>query len=237
MKQQTVDYTHLGKTFEAYLAYDEKKKEKRPAVFIFHAWAGRDAFACNQAEKMAELGFVGIALDVYGKGVFGESKEEKLQLMSPLLEDRSLLLGRILSGVEAFKAYPLIDQNCLGAIGFCFGGLCALDLARTGIDFKGVASFHGALQPPENHPGEPIQAKILVLHGHDDPGIPPEKVRAFEEEMTYSRADWQVHIYGNTMHGFTNPEANDQAAGIVYSEKAAKRSRKLMISFFEECFA
>ncbi len=237
MKNQKIDYTHLDKTFEAYFAYDENKEGKQPALFIFHAWAGRDAFVCNKAEEMAKLGFVGIALDVYGKGVLGKSKEERMQLMNPLLEERSLLLGRILSGVNAFKTNPLIDQNRLGAIGFCFGGLCALDLARTGIDLKGVVSFHGALQPPQHHQEKTIRAKILVLHGHNDPGIPPEKVCLFEDEMDRSKADWQVHIYGNTVHGFTNPEANDVAAGIVYSEKAAKRSMQSMVSFFKECFA
>ena len=122
-------------------------------------------------------------------------------------------------------------------MGFCFGGLCVLDLARSGADVKGVISFHGLFNAPENLPNEPIKAKVLALHGQDDPMVPPEQVAALQKEMTNAGVDWQIHAYGNTMHAFTNPEANDPGFGTVYNAGADKRSWIAMKNFFEEIFA
>jgi dienelactone hydrolase len=122
-------------------------------------------------------------------------------------------------------------------MGFCFGGLCALDLARTGASLRGVVSFHGLLIPPGNIPNPQIKAKVLVLHGHDDPMGPPEQVLALQTELTQAGADWQIHIYGGTVHAFTNPLANDPGFGTVYDSQADKRSWIAMQNFFEEIFA
>jgi dienelactone hydrolase len=235
--KETFEYQDQGKVFEAFVAKpDRGGTGKNPAVLVFHAWRGRDAFACQKAEALAKLGYVGVALDLYGKGVLAKNNEESGMLMQPLVKDRALLRKRILIALDATLKRPEVDSHQIGAIGFCFGGLCALDLARTGADVKGVATFHGLFDPPEGVEKKTIRAKILAMHGHDDPMAPPEKVLAFEKEMTQAKVDWQVHVYGNTMHAFTVPEANDPGFGTVYQPLAERRSWQSMKNFFEEVF-
>jgi dienelactone hydrolase len=132
---------------------------------------------------------------------------------------------------------PWTDSGKIAAIGFCFGGLCVLDLARTGIDIQGVVSFHGLLGAPGNTAGNIIKAKVLVLHGNDDPLAPVEQVLAIEKELTAAKADWQLHSYGNTLHAFTNPLANDPSFGTVYQPDADRRSWQAMRNFLAEVFA
>lgn len=237
MHTEKVEYTDNGVTLEGYLAYDESIQGKRPTVLISHAWAGRAAFECQKAEALAELGYAGFALDMYGKGKLGTTKEENTALMMPFLEDRALLRRRITAGLKKARELEVVDTDKIGAMGFCFGGLCVLDLARSGADVKGVISFHGLFNAPENLPNEPIIAKVLALHGQDDPMVPPEQVAALQKEMTNAGVDWQIHAYGNTMHAFTNPEANDPGFGTVYNADADKRSWIAMKNFFEEIFA
>ena len=234
MKTELVEYSHEDATLEAFIAYDDANQEKRPGVLIFHAWRGRDDFVCDKAKWLAELGFVGCALDVYRKGVLASGPEVNAKLMEPFMTDRNFLRNRMQAGLQAVRNHPLVDTGRLGAIGFCFGGLCALDLARSGAPLKGVVSFHGLLMAPERMKNPPIKAKVLVLHGHDDPMVPPEQVLAFEKEMTEANVDWQVHVYGQTVHAFTNPVANDPKMGTVYSPVAEKRSMHAMYNFFKE---
>ncbi len=235
MKTELLEYQHQGITFEAYIAYDDLVHEKRPMVLVFHDWSGRNEFACKKAENLAQLGYIGVALDLYGKGRLGQTNEEKSALMQPLMEDRGLLLERMLIGLNTVKLHKLVDSHRIGAVGFCFGGLCALDLARGGAQLAGVVSFHGLLMPPAGMPSKKMAGKILALTGHDDPMVPPEQVLAFETEMTKAQVDWQVHVYGGTMHAFMNPQAHDPAFGTVYSEHVAKRAWSLMQTFFDEC--
>ncbi len=142
-----------------------------------------------------------------------------------------------MSALNALKLLPWVDDSKIAAIGFCFGGLCSLDLARTGANLKGVVSFHGLLGAPGNTEGNLIKAKILALHGHDDPMVPVEQVIAFEKEMTLAGADWQLHTFGNTMHAFTNPVANNPDFGTVYQPDADRRSWLAMQNFLAEIFA
>jgi dienelactone hydrolase len=138
--------------------------------------------------------------------------------------------------LQTLRAQDPVDPDKIAAMGFCFGGLCVLDLARTGADLRGVVSFHGLLAAPGNTAGSTVKAKILVLHGHDDPMVPAEDIRLLQEELTKAGSDWQFHAYGNTMHAFTNPVANDPDFGTVYQPLADKRSWQAMRSFLEECF-
>lgn len=232
MRAEQIEYLHQGTTLEAFVASPEEKKGV--AILIFHAWRGRDDFVCEKAKWLASLGYVGIALDMYGKGVLGSSNEENGKLMQPFIDDRKFLLSRMEAGLKLAHEHPQVEPGKVSAIGFCFGGLCALDLARSGAPLQGVVSFHGLLNPP-GYPIKP-QAKILVLHGHDDPMVPPDAVQAFETEMTEANADWQVHTYGRTMHAFTNPIAKDPKLGTVYSESAEKRSLHAMVDFFKEIY-
>jgi dienelactone hydrolase len=174
---------------------------------------------------------------MYGKGVLGTSPEQNSALMQPFMEDRLLLQKRIQAALYALKLLPWVDDHNVAAIGFCFGGLCVLDLARSGGDVKGVVSFHGLLGAPDNSLGKPITAKVLALHGHDDPLATPEQVLAFEQEMTLAAVDWQLQCYGHTAHAFTNPLANDPDHGMVYRARADSRSWLAMKNFLSEIFA
>ncbi|MCB1085379.1 MAG: dienelactone hydrolase family protein [Chlamydiia bacterium] len=233
MKTELIEYHHQGKTLEAFLAFDSSAKGA-PTILIFHAWRGRDEFAIEKAKALAEKGYVGVALDCYGKGILGSCPEENQALMEPFIKDRTFLLKRMEAGVEAVIAHSAVDPKKMSAIGFCFGGLCALDLARSGADIQGVISFHGLLNPP-SYVSKP-KGKLLVLHGYDDPMVPPEEVQAFEKEMTEAGADWQLHVYGKTVHAFTNPIANDPQAGTVYSPLAEARAFQSLYNFLSEIY-
>jgi dienelactone hydrolase len=235
--ENTVIYRDGAAVLEAFFAFDDAYSGRRPAVLISHTWVGRDNFVADKARKLAALGYVGFALDVYGKGVLGTSKEENTKLMQPFMEGREKLQQRMKAALTAVKQLPWVDDSKIAAMGFCFGGLCVLDLARTGADIKGVVSFHGLLDAPGNTQGNKIKAKVLALHGHNDPMVSPKQVLAFQEEMTQAEADWQFVTYGHTVHAFTNPIANDPEFGTVYNEDADRRSWLAMQNFFAEIFS
>lgn len=233
MRTKKIEYYHDETVLEGYLAYNADITKPRPGVLVVHDWTGRNEFASHKADKLAELGYVGFALDMFGKGVIGKDKEEKSALIKPFVDDRKFLLERMQVAYETFKKIDVVDTNRIAAIGFCFGGMCVLDLARSGCDLRGVVSFHGLLHAPNTNRNK-IQAKVLALHGYDDPMVPPNVVADFESEMTARKADWQVDIYGNTMHAFTNPVANDPDFGTVYNTVAEKRAWIAMKNFFSE---
>jgi dienelactone hydrolase len=203
---------------------------------VAHAWAGRSEFEDNKAVALAKLGYTGFALNLYGKGVLGSSTEENAGLMQPFLDDREMLQNRMLLSLHTMREQAVVEASKTAAIGFCFGGLCVLDVARTGEDLNGVVSIHGLFAAPGNTAGNSIKAKVLALHGWDDPMATPDTVLALGEELSSMGADWQLHAYGNTMHAFTNPEANDPDFGTVYSDSADRRSWQAMQNFFVEIF-
>lgn len=226
------DYEIGGKTYEAMIAHNGKPA---PGVLVLHAWAGRSDFENNKATALAGLGYTGVAVDLYGKGVLGQSTEENQALMTPLAEDRPSLQKRLHDNIAMARELPEVDGDNLAAIGFCFGGLCVLDIARSGGGVKGVVSFHGLLGAPGNTKDK-VDAKVLALHGWDDPMATPDDVKTFGEEMTKANADWQLHAYGGTMHAFTNPAANDPDFGTVYEPQADRRSWQAMTNFLGELF-
>ena len=238
MKIEKIAYQEGGTQLEGHLVHDPATTGKRPVVLIAHAWAGQGDFERDRAQKLAELGYAGYALDMYGKGVLGTSVAENSALMKPFMEDRMLLRRRLLAGLASIRQHAVVDPAQVGAIGFCFGGLCVLDLARSGADVSGVVAFHGLLGAPDLPDQEKptIRAKVLALHGYDDPMAKPEALVGFASEMTRAGADWQIHAYGGTMHAFTNPEASDPGFGTVYSKSADQRSWIAMKNFFAEIF-
>jgi dienelactone hydrolase len=231
-----IEYSDGHIALEGYCAVDNSKHDKKPVVLVVHDWSGRNDFACQKAEQLAELGYVGFAVDMYGNGQVGKTVEEKQALMNPLMADRMILRNRIVAAYEAVVQLGIANTSRIAIMGFCFGGLCALDLARSGVDLKGVISFHGLLTPPQNLASKKIRAKILVLHGNDDPMVPPTQVAAFQQEMTAAHVDWQFHVYGNVQHAFTNPLAHDPNMGLVYNGLADKRSWVSMREFLAEIF-
>ncbi|RLA27788.1 MAG: carboxymethylenebutenolidase [Gammaproteobacteria bacterium] len=236
IQTQTVEYKDGDVVLEGYFAWDDTNSDRRPGVLIAHAWAGRSEFEEGKAESLAELGYAGFALDLYGKGMRGSNAEENTALMQPLLDDRKTLQRRMTLALEQIRKQEIVDDSRVAAMGFCFGGLSVLDLARTGAELSGVASFHGLFNPPGNTAGNKINAKVLVMHGWDDPMAKPDQVLTLADELTAMGADWQIHGYGNTMHAFTNPAANDPGFGTVYNERADRRSWQSLQLFLAEIF-
>lgn len=234
MAERLIEYTHNGATLEGYMSWDEKLPGPLPGVLVSHAWGGRGEFECDKARMLSQKGYCAFALDLYGKGVLGSGPEENAGLMKPFIEDRAMLQSRLSSALETFAAQPEVDARRIAAIGFCFGGLCVLDLARIGAPVEGVVSLHGIFRPPGNTVGNSIKAKVLALHGHDDPMVPVEMVNALEQELSDAGADWQIHAYGQTKHAFTNPAANDPGHGLMYNPVAARRAWMATEDFLRE---
>lgn len=236
VQERLVEYNDGDVVLEGMLAWDDAVSGPRPGVLVSHAWGGRGEFEDGKARALAELGYAAFALDLYGKGVRGSNAEENGALMQPFLEDRAMLQQRLLLSLNNLREQDEVDAGRVAAIGFCFGGLCVLDLARTGEDLDGVVSFHGLFGAPGNTAGNTITAKVLALHGWDDPMATPDDVLALSRELTGMGADWQLHAYGNTMHAFTNPDANDADMGTVYDAAADGRSWIAMRNFLQELF-
>jgi dienelactone hydrolase len=233
MREQFIEYRDGEALLEGFLCYDESLPGPRPAVLISHAWGGRNDFVERKARRLAWQGYACFALDNYGKGKRGTTPAECSALMNPFMENRTLLLKRLQAGLAAVKSLPIVDSRRVAIMGFCFGGLCALDLARSNADIRAAISFHGLLKP--SGLTEPkISAKVLMLHGYDDPLAPPEDLLAVAKEFTDAGADWQVHAYGHTVHAFTNPAAQDRAGGMQYDESADRRSWHALEEFLSE---
>lgn len=211
-------------------------ENKRPLVILCHAWRGRDDFICEKAKQIAEWGYAAFALDIFGKGVLGKNREECIALKKPFLEDRRFLQKRLLKGYEQALLLPHIDRTRIVVLGFGFGGMCALDLARSGVDLKVAISIYGHFDAPKNCPQEPIQAKVLIAHGYSDPVSTLAELRLFEEELNQLGVDWQTHLYGNTYHAFATPSASDPKNGILYNPLSAKRTWSEVERFLKECF-
>ena len=236
IETRTLEYSDGSTKLCGQLAVDTTAKGSRPGVLVAHTWAGCGPFERQKAVDLAELGYVALAVDMYGGGIVGSGPEENQRLMKPLMERRATLQRRMLRALETLKCLESVDEERTAALGFCFGGLCALDLARSGAALRAAVSFHGLLSAPGNTGSARVQAKVLVLHGWDDPMATPQEVEALAAEMTGNGADWQVHAYGGTMHAFTNPAAKNVEAGTVYNASADRRSWIAMRNFLQEAF-
>jgi dienelactone hydrolase len=233
MREQYIEYRDGETLLEGFLCYDESQPGPRPAVLINHAWVGRDDFVERKARRLAWQGYACFAMDNFGKGRRGTTNEECSALMKPFMKDRAMLLKRLNAGLATVRNMPIVDARRIAAIGFCFGGLCALDLARSNADIRGAVSFHGMLKP--SGLTEPkVRSRVLMLHGYDDPMAPPEDLLAVAKEFTAAGADWQLHAYGHTVHAFTNQAANNRAAGMQYDEAADRRSWHALEEFLAE---
>jgi dienelactone hydrolase len=236
VKTRLVDYRDGDRIFEGMLAWDDGIEAPRPGVLVAHTIRGRSAFEEEKARRLAEMGYVGFAIDVYGKDSIGSDIEACRAMMDSLKDDRVLLQRRLLQAVGTLHDQDEVDASQIAAIGYCFGGLCVLDIARTGEPLAGVASFHGLFDPPGNTAGNRIQARILALHGWDDPLATPEQAVALTRELTSMGADWQLHCYGNVRHAFTNPAADASTGVTVYNDAADRRSWAAAEYFLSELF-
>jgi dienelactone hydrolase len=232
-----LDYADGDAICEAYVAHDAPAGTRRPAVLVAHQWAGQGDHERAVAERLAGLGYVGMAIDVYGKGRRGEPGTDNSHLMNPFLVDRAALRARLLAAVEAARGHDAVDADRIAVIGYCFGGLCALDLARANAPgLQGAVSLHGIFAAPSIGAQPDIAASVLVLHGWDDPMAPPKDALALAAELTAANADWQLHAYGHAKHAFTNPAANAPERGLAYNDNAAKRSWATVEAFLAEVF-
>jgi dienelactone hydrolase len=232
-----IDYSLEGKPHEGLLVYDEAHAGPRPTVISFHAWDGRTPAHDVFAHRLAALGWTAFSADLYGKGVVGNTTEECQGLMNPLVGDRARLRALLLATVEVVAALPQVDETRVAAIGFCFGGLCVLDLARAGAPLKGVASFHGLFIPAGLPTVTPIGPKVIAFHGWADPMAKPDSVVAWAEEFTAAGADWQLQGFGGALHAFMAEGANAPEMGILYDAKVAKRAWDGLALFLAEVLA
>jgi dienelactone hydrolase len=237
LRTEVIGYKHGDVGLEGYLAYDDAVKGKRPGAIVVHAWTGLDAYTKRRTEELAELGYIAFAIDMYGKGVKAKDAEEAAGLAGIYRADRRLMRSRANAGLEVLKKHTLTEAKRIAAIGYCFGGGVALELARSGADIAGVVSFHGNLDTPNPEDAKNIKGKVLILHGAADPIVPNDQVIAFQDEMRKANVDWQMVIYGGVVHAFTNPESGDDPSrGAAYNEKADRRSWEAMKMFFAEIF-
>lgn len=235
--KEYIDYKEGNVPLQGYLVYDESVKEKRPGILVVHEWYGLNDYAKMRAEQLAKLGYVAFAADIYGKGIVAKSPEEAGKLAGEFYKDRTKFRKRLNAALEVLKKNKMIAENKIAAIGYCFGGGGVLELARSGADVKGVVSFHGNLSTANPADAKNIKCKVLVLHGSNDPYSPVEQVESFKKEMNDAKVDWQLNIYCDAVHGFTNPaNGNDATKGVAYNEKADKRSWEAMKIFFDEIF-
>jgi dienelactone hydrolase len=230
-----IEYKEGSATLEGLWVYDDGGKGKRPSVLVVHQWKGLGDYEKKRSEMLAKLGYNVFAADIYGKGIRPSNPKDAAAEAAKYKNDRALLRARVAAGLEQLNKLTATDPKRIAAIGYCFGGTTVLELARSGADLAGVVSFHGGLGA--SAPAKPIKAKVLALHGADDPFVPVAEVTAFEDEMRKAGVDWQLVAYGNSVHSFTDWNAgNDNSKGAAYNEKADKRSWEAMKQFFAEIF-
>jgi dienelactone hydrolase len=225
--------THL----EGLLVYDNSIQTPRPGVLVFPEWWGLNDYPKHRAEQLAQLGYVALAADMYGDDRVTDSPADATRWSSEVKGDLDLLRGRASAALDVLAKDPHVDPSRIAAIGYCFGGTVALELARSGAPMVGVVSFHGGLDTARPEDAANIKGKILVCTGGDDAFVPPSQVQAFEAEMRQGHVDWQVLTYGGAHHAFTNPAADSHhIANIAYNAQADRRSWEAMKGFFEEIF-
>jgi dienelactone hydrolase len=236
MKIEPLSYSDGHTNFIGYLA-DPQAGGKRPGVLIVHEAPGLNDHPKLRARMIAELGYVGFAADMYGNGKIAEG-EETQALMGGLRNDIPRLRRTARAAFDTLAKLPQVDASRIGVMGYCFGGLVVLELARSGAPISGLVSFHGILSTKTPEDATNVKGKVLVCTGAADPLVPPEQLAAFEKEMNEGKVDWQVQVYGGAKHAFTNRDADKAGRPqLGYQEKADRRSWQAMRDFWTETFA
>lgn len=236
--RETLVYQGPGGPFEGVIAYEDEVTTLRPGVLVVPNIFGQKEADNVHAEKLAALGYVALACDLYGQGKRTTMADPDYgKYMMLLNADRALLRDRLSASLDALRGFDRVDPARLAAVGYCFGGKCVLDMARAGLPILGGVSFHGVYDRPDYDSVSPITAKLLVCHGWDDPLGPPDAVNALAAELTAAGADWQLNAYGHAGHAFTDVErVNSPMPGVRYEAKADRRSWQAMANFLGEVF-
>ena len=232
---EPVEYRDGATVLEGYLAYDDALATPRPGVLVVHEWKGLNDYAKRRASQLAELGYVAFAIDMYGKGVLAKNHDEAATLSGAFRNDRQLMRMRAKAGLDVLRRRPQTDASRLAAIGYCFGGMTVLELARSGEPLRAVATFHGGLSTPHPEDARQITAKLLIQHGADDHFVTADEVAAFEQEMHAAGVDYKFIKYPGATHSFTVPEAgSDPSTGMAYNAEADRQSRAALQQFLRE---
>jgi dienelactone hydrolase len=233
---KTVTYKDAGTELKGFFAWDDAKSGKRPGILVVHEWWGLDEYAKMRAKKLAELGYVAFALDMYGEGKVTEHPKTAGQWAGMIRSNQKAWQQRGLAGLKVLKGHELVDSSKLAAIGYCFGGATVMQMAYGGAELAAVVSFHGSL-PPAPEGVASIMPRVLVAHGRDDKFIPAERIVAFQDGLDRAKAKWEMSIYSGTRHGFTNPGAGAYGMeNLAYNETADKHSWAAMMKLFGEVF-
>jgi dienelactone hydrolase len=237
VKSEPLPYKVGETALEGVLYYDDADAAPRRTVLVCHEWWGLNDYSKKRAEQLAQMGYVALAVDVYGKGVNAKTMDEAAKMSTALKNDRPTLRARVNAALAALRARKEVDLRKIAAIGYCFGGTTALELARSGADVVGTVAFHAGLATPNPADAKNIKGKVLVCHGADDPFVPMAEVTAFLDEMKAAKVNFQFNAYGGAVHTFTNPGAgNDPSKGQAYNEQADRRSWEEMKLFFADVF-
>jgi dienelactone hydrolase len=235
VKTRELEYRAGDTALQGFIAWDDAARGRRPGVLVVHEWWGMNEHARNQARRLAEAGYVGFALDMYGKGKVTTHPQDAQAFVSEVTKDPAVLAARFNAALEQLKRDPHVDTTRIAAIGYCFGGAVVLGMARSGADLAAVVTFHGALATTS--PGQPgkVKARVLVLAGGADPFVPPEQLEAFKREMQAAGARFDVITYPGAKHGFTNPAAATYGMPqLAYDAAADRESWAAMLKLFKE---
>lgn len=239
---ESVEYVSDDITLKGYLAYNEDKTdEKSPGVLVVHEWWGHNAYARKRADMLAEMGYVALAVDMYGEGKQASHPDKASDFVKEVTENWETARARFLAGLNFLQEQPQTDPEKTAAIGYCFGGGVVLEMARQGVELDGVASFHGSLKPAVEPAKEgQVKAKIIVFHGQDDAMVTQEQVKAFSEEMKKAGASYEVIEYPGVKHSFTNLDADYYARKfklpLQYDAQADKDSWEKLGVFLNKLF-
>lgn len=235
VRTQDIPYSDGSVSCLGFFAVDAAQSGKRPGVLVIPEAFGLGRHAMDRAKMLSEEGYAAFAADLHGDRREARAREELGAALAPFIADPSALRRRVRAGLDALAARPEADRERLFAIGFCFGGMAALELARDGCDLLGVVGFHSTLETKAPAGRSRLKASILVQLGSEDPIVPPAQRAAFEAEMRAAGADWQMIVYGGVRHSFTNPAADGSyMPDVVYDRQADERSWRRMLDFLEE---
>ena len=235
-----VSYSADGVTLKGYFAYDDAAEGKRPGVLVVHEWWGHNDYARKRARMLAELGYTALAVDMYGDGKQAAHPDDAGEFAGEVAQNMPVAKARFLAALDLLKSDPTVDADKIAAIGYCFGGGIVLNMARMGVDLKGVVSFHGSLGTENPARSGTVKARVLVCHGAADSFTTPQQIADFKKEMEAAGVDYKFIAYENAVHSFTNPDADRFAKefglGVGYNAAADQRSWADMQEFFKKIF-